>query len=880
MKLLLLDGYSLINRAFYGLPPMTNADGVHTNAILGFFNILFKLMEEEKPDYLTVALDVHAPTFRHEMFADYKGTRKPMPGELREQLPLLREMLAAMKIPMAEKAGLEADDIMGTLANRAEAEGMEVTIVSGDRDLLQIASDRIKISIPKTKGGVTTTESYHAKEVEESLGVSPKAYIQVKALQGDSSDNIPGVPGVGPKTATQLIQRFGTLEELYQRLEEVEKASLKKKLEENREQAFLSLRLSEIKTDGDVALDKEGAEKKSSAELLTPEAYAFCKRLGLRSTFGRFDEAAKTGLQERERRILRIGSLKEAEAFFEKGKAEEYFYLAIYGEGQQAFGVFAFSPEEAAVFPLWEEGLAGCLREKAGALMKQGKKAACFEVCRLYGFFEKPDSADFIDLLIGAYLIDPLKSDYRVDDIAGEYGNTSMLSYSELFKKQSPREAWEQNREAFLDYLFDGAAGILRAVTPLLERLRELSMEKLFFDMEMPLSLVLYDMERRGIAVKKEELKAYGEKLAERIGELEKELHAELGEETNINSTKQLGEVLFGQMKLPGAKKTKTGYSTAADILEKLAPDYPVVAKLLEYRGLAKLKSTYADGLYGFIGEDGRIHSHFHQTITATGRISSADPNLQNIPTRTEQGSLLRRIFVPKEGFSFVDADYSQIELRILAHMAKDPVLIEAFRTGKDIHGITASQVFHVPFEEVSPTLRRKAKAVKFGIIYGISAFGLARDLNIPVNEAADYMQSYFATFPGIKAFQERCIRTAKEKGYSETLFGRRRPIPELKNSNGQIRAFGERVAMNAPIQGTAADIMKIAMINAERAIREEKLESRILIQVHDELLVETAPGEEEQVKALLVREMEKAAELSVPLTVDVHSGGNWGEAK
>ncbi len=880
MKLLLLDGYSLLNRAFYGLPPMTNADGVHTNGILGFFNILFKLVDEEKPDYLVVAMDEHAPTFRHELFKEYKGTRKPMPEELREQIPLLREMFDAMGISQVSKAGLEADDVLGTLARKAEEKGMEVTIVSGDRDLLQIATEKTKISIPKTKGGVTTTENYFAADVEEALGVTPLAFIEVKALQGDASDNIPGVPKVGPKTATELIRTYGSVQGVYANLEQITKASLKKNLSENRELAELSLTLSRIKTDGEVELDEEKAALADPAALLTPEAYAFCKRLGLRSTFKRFDEAAKNTIRNRERTLRTITDPEELENYFAKINCEKYFSFFLYGEMPEALAVFSADPSEVLIVPLGEQAPGQLLRDRINALFQAGKLLVGAQTKRLYGFLDASSTDQYRDLLLGAYLVNPLKNDYRVDDVAREYANIQMVTYYELFKKQLPLEAYREHREAMEGYLFDTATSMLLAADPLMERLSELGMEKLFLEMEMPLSLLLYRMEQAGIQVKKEELKAYGEKLAERITQLEEMLHQELGEDCNLNSTKQLGEVLFGQMKLPGAKKTKTGYSTAAEILEKLAPDYPVVARLLEYRGLAKLKSTYADGLYGFIGEDGRIHSHFHQTITATGRISSADPNLQNIPTRTEQGRLLRRIFVPREGFLFTDADYSQIELRILAHMAKDPVLIDAFRKNLDIHGTTASQVFHIPFEEVTPELRRKAKAVNFGIIYGISAFGLAGDLNIPVSEAAEYMENYFATFPGIRHFQQECIRLAKERGYSETLFGRRRPVPELRAANAQMKGFGERVAMNAPIQGTAADIMKLAMLGVERGFREADLSSRILVQVHDELLVETAPGEEEKVKEILKKEMEGAAALEVPLTVEVHAGTNWGEAK
>ncbi|MBQ9438235.1 MAG: DNA polymerase I, partial [Lachnospiraceae bacterium] len=654
------------------------------------------------------------------------------------------------------------------------------------------------------------------EDVKAALGVTPLEFIQVKALQGDQSDNIPGVPKIGPKTATELIQSYGTVTGVYENLEDIKKASVRKTLSENRKLAELSLKLAAIKTDGEVVLDMESAAMSSPTDLLTAKAYEFCKRLGLRSTFSRFDSASKSEIEKRERKVRWANQLSEAEKIFEAAAIEERFAFSLYGELPKAIGAIAFNPTGVILFPLWAEGMGEFLALRIAELLKQKHTLVTFEVKRIYAFLNKyfqflktediktdnikNDLKDketsafeisydilntdlFLDLQIGAYLVNPVKSDYRPDDVAREYAGLSMVSYSELFKKLTPYEAYETKQEAFEGYLFDALTSSLDAVSPLLEKLSETGTDKLFKELEMPLSLALWEMEEVGILVKKEELKAYGDKLSVRIGELEKSLHAVLGEETNINSTKQLGEVLFGQMKLPGAKKTKTGYSTAADILEKLAPDYPVIQELLEYRGLAKLKSTYADGLFPFIQEDGRIHSHFLQTITATGRISSADPNLQNIPPRTEQGKLLRGIFVPQEGCSFTDADYSQIELRILAHMAEDPVLIEAFLSEKDIHGMTAAQVFHIPFEEVSPDLRRRAKAVNFGIIYGISSFGLAQDLNIPVQEAAAYMESYFATFPKIKAFQEECIKQAWDKGYSKTLFGRRRPIPELKAS-------------------------------------------------------------------------------------------------
>jgi len=876
-KLVLIDGNSILNRAFYGVPELTNSKGLHTNAVYGFLNILFKILEEEKADYLMVAFDVKAPTFRHALFKEYKGTRKPMPEELREQMPVMKEVLHAMGIVTVEKAGLEADDILGTIAKRGEKEGMEVSLVSGDRDLLQIASGHIKIRIPKTKGGKTEVEDYYAEDVLAAYQVTPKQFIDLKALMGDTADNIPGVPKVGEKTATELMVTYGSIEGIYEHIEEITKKSIKASLLENRELADLSRVLATIKTDSDVDVSFEAARLKN---LYTDEAYEYFKKLEFKAFLSRFGSEG-TGYAKIERNFKEITQLGEAEEIFEEASKEKRAAFHVFADEKEEKGflgiALAYGEEKIVWFKqggfLTEEYLKGklyALSEKTGL--------AAFDIKKKYDWLDQEKTDRYFDVLIGAYLLNPLKSDYEIEDIASEYLELLLKGRRELFGKESLRKAAES--EDFLNYACYCVFVIWKAAGIIEERLEKTGMDKLFREMEMPLSLVLYDMEKEGVLVRPEELRAYGEKLAEKIRELEESVYSLAGEHFNINSPKQLGEILFDKLKLPGGKKTKTGYSTAADVLEKLAPESPLVAAVLEYRGLAKLKSTYADGLAAFIDDTGRIHSNFNQTITATGRISSTEPNLQNIPMRMELGRLIRKVFVPKEEYLFMDADYSQIELRVLAHMSGDEQLIEAYKMDEDIHRITASKVFHTPFEEVTDLQRRNAKAVNFGIVYGISSFGLSQDLSITRKEAAEYIEQYFATYPKVKEFLNHLVEDAREKGYAVTMFGRRRPVPELSSGNFMQRSFGERVAMNSPIQGTAADIIKIAMIHVWRRLKEEGLKSKLILQVHDELLVETAREEEEQVRNILTEEMQSAAELSVKLEIDLHTGKDWYEAK
>ena len=879
-KIVLIDGHSILNRAFYGIPELTNSEGLHTNAVYGFLNILFKILDEEKAQYLAVAFDLKAPTFRHKMYAEYKGTRKAMPEELREQVPVMKEVLSAMGVPLLMKEGYEADDLLGTIAGQAERAGLEVSIVSGDRDLLQLATDKVQIRIPKTKRTGTEIENYYAADVKEKYLVMPTEFVDVKALMGDASDNIPGIPGVGEKTATKIISEFGSIENAHDHLEEIKPNKAKLSLEEHYDLAVLSKTLAKINTESPVTLDLQAAKL---TDLYTPEAFTWMKKLEFKNLLSRFHvEAPK---DEAADHFELADTREKAEKFLEKAAKAESFGFAWIEEKDKIYGLALSLGDEGTAFLLAEgsfdeNGLAlDFLRDHLEELLVYGKTAAVLDLKSQLDLFTVPDREKLFDLSIGAYLVNPLKDHYPYEDIAKEYLDQLIPGRAELFGKD-PLEKAKENGEVFAKWACYQAYVAAAALEPVLAKLREMEMEHLFRDIEMPLVYTLRDMERAGISVEAEALKTYGDQLAGRIRELETAIYEQAGETFNINSPKQLGVILFEKMQLPGGKKTKTGYSTAADVLEKLAPEHPIVASILEYRTLAKLKSTYADGLAGFIGPDGRIHSTFNQTITATGRISSTEPNLQNIPVRMELGRLIRKVFVPKPGCVFVDADYSQIELRVLAHLSRDERLIQAYRDAEDIHRITASQVFHIPFDEVTPLQRRNAKAVNFGIVYGISSFGLSQDLSISRKEASEYIEKYFETYPGIKSFLDGLVENAKKNGYVTTLYGRRRPMPELKSSNFMQRSFGERVAMNAPIQGTAADIIKIAMIHVSERLKKEQLKSRLILQVHDELLIEAEESELEQVKTILREEMQGAAELSVRLEIDMHTGKNWYEAK
>lgn len=875
-KIVLIDGHSILNRAFYGIPDLTNSEGLHTNAVYGFLNILFKILEEEKPQYLTVAFDLHAPTFRHVRYEAYKGTRKGMPEELREQVPLIQEVLSAMQVTIVTKEGYEADDILGTIGKECEGKGLDVTIVSGDRDLLQLATDRVLIRIPKTRMGQTTVEDYHTQQVLEKYQLSPKQIIDLKALMGDTADNIPGIPGVGEKTATKILLEYETVENAYAHVDEIKPNKAKQSLLEHYDLAKLSKELATICTEAPLDFKLEDAR---FTNLYTTEAYEIFRRLDFKNLLLRF-EASDTPDKEQPK----VKLLSWDEAFEELRKEKDScdtVGISLVMEDNKAGGVgIAYSRENISYIPVEHELDLSMLTTFLNEVMKSVKHACVADIKEMLPFMERPEQEKVFDVKLAAYLINPLKSKYTYDDIAKEFGGEVLPSTEELFGSSKVPKLAKADKKIVSDMGGYMAYSSLCSEEKLRVKLHETDMWKLYEEIEVPLAYALYDVECAGIQANAEELKEYGDKLQVRISELESEIYKQAGEEFNINSPKQMGVVLFENLKLPGAKKTKSGYSTAADVLDKLAGEYPIVAYILEYRQLSKLKSTYADGLAGCIGPDGRIHSKFHQTITATGRISSTEPNLQNIPIRMELGRLIRKVFTAKEGYVFIDADYSQIELRVLAHLSGDERLIQAYREAQDIHRITASQVFHIPFEEVTPLQRRNAKAVNFGIVYGISSFGLSQDLSITRKEAADYIQKYFETYPSIKGFLDGAVETAKKDGYVTTMFGRRRPVPELKSSNFMQRSFGERVAMNSPIQGTAADIIKIAMIRVDERLRKECDRAKLILQVHDELLIEAPKEDAQLVCRLLEEEMKGAADLAVALEVDMHTGENWYDAK
>lgn len=873
-KIVLIDGHSILNRAFFGVPPLTNSEGLHTNAVYGFLNIMFKILDEEKPDYLTVAFDRSEPTFRHQMFEAYKGTRKPMAQELREQVPVMKEVLQAMGIKIVEMPGYEADDLLGTIAGMAEVQGMDVSIISGDRDLLQLATEKVKIRIPKTKRTGTEIEDYYAADVVERYQVTPKEFIDVKALMGDSSDNIPGVPGIGEKTATNLIVAYKSIENAYAHLEEITPKRAKTNLEEHYDMAQMSKTLATIEVHAPIEFDMEAAKL---TDLYTPEAYVYMKRLEFKNMLTRFsDDMSQNDL---EKYFHVYHELDEIQNFFDGFSAKEAA-VSFFEEAGTVYGLaVAENSQNVAYLTCGGFVTEGYLEEQVQKLCDGLDTLITPDLKGLLKHVRVPETKNCIDTTIAAYLLNPLKNEYTYDDLARDILGLMVPSKLDLLGKLKIKKAAEEKPEALELMVCYEAYTCIAAKNQLLEQLEDHGMKKLYDEIEMPLVYVLADMEKEGVRAEKAELEAYGAQLTGRISELETSIYEKAGETFNINSPKQLGVILFEKLQMPNGKKTKTGYSTAADVLERLAPDYPIVSEILEYRQLTKLKSTYADGLALCIASDGRIHSTFNQTITATGRISSTEPNLQNIPIRMELGRLIRKVFVPKEGYVFIDADYSQIELRVLAHMSGDQNLIAAYQHAEDIHRITASQVFHTPLEEVTDLQRRNAKAVNFGIVYGISSFGLSQDLSITRKEAEGYIASYFETYPGIKTFLDRLVSDAKEKGYAETMFGRRRPVPELASSNFMQRSFGERIAMNSPIQGTAADIIKIAMIRVKQRLDREQLKSKLILQVHDELLIEAAADEEEYVKTLLAEEMRHAADLAVTLEVDVQSGRNWFEA-
>jgi len=868
MKLILIDGNSIVNRAFYGVHDLTNSAGLHTNGIFGFMNILKKLLDDEAPDHVCVAFDLAAPTFRHKRWDGYKATRKGMPDELAEQMAPLKETLDAMGIRRAELEGYEADDIIGTLSARCEAAGGSCVIVTGDRDSFQLISDAVTVLHVKTRMGQTESVRYDPALFREEYGFEPPRMVDLKALMGDASDNIPGVRGIGEKTALDLIRRYGTLEGVYAAAAE-QKPALAAKLEAGRESACLSYELATI--DRAVPLELSPADC----------AYSGPDREALLAVFRKlefFKLIDKWGLRD----TAAPETEPAAEAVWSLGADERSL------EGWKKAGRVAVLGLQEGVAVSCGGNVSILVRDELGdgylpllrALFSAEIKKITHDLKSLVRVLAEdglPREGFVFDTMLAAYLLSPTDSDYSIEKVAVRNGfelppaslYTAPEAFAPLADRSAAFTAWAAHAAA-LETLYDKLA----------PRLAEAGMAELLDKVELPLAPVLADMEAAGFLIDRKALGAFGEMLSERVSELEESIYAHAGERFNINSTKQLGEILFVKLMLPYSKKTKTGYSTNIDVLEKLRGKHPIIADIIEYRAVAKLKSTYADGLLKVIAPDGRIHTNFTMTVTATGRLSSTEPNLQNIPVRTELGREVRRVFVAPKGSVLVDADYSQIELRLLAHISGDEHMREAFTSGEDIHRRTASQVFGVPPEEVTSLMRSRAKAVNFGIVYGISAFSLAEDIGVPVYEAKAYMESYLENFSGVREYMKSIVEKARADGFVSTIMGRRRAIPELASSNHNTRAFGERVALNTPIQGSAADIIKLAMIRVAARLKADGLRSKLIMQVHDELIVEAPEDEAERVAALLTEEMENVVSLSVPLTAEAKSAATWYDAK
>ncbi|MBQ8167692.1 MAG: DNA polymerase I [Lachnospiraceae bacterium] len=874
-KLLLVDGNSILNRAFYGLPDLTTKDGRHTNAVLGFLNIILRVIEEEKATHLCVAFDVKHPTFRHEMYSEYKGNRKGMPDELREQVPLIKQVLNSMNITIIERPGYEADDILGTLSRIGEGQGYVVTLLSGDRDLLQLATDKIKVKLPKTKAGKTIIEEYFASNVEETYGVDPITFIDMKGLMGDTSDNIPGVPKIGEKTAAKLLADYGSLDGIYQNIDSMKASKMKDNLVEFKDLAYLSRTLATIKLDCELDVDINKAQLNN---MFNQDSFDLFAELEFKSLLKRFEDDML--VKEFDFTTEVIEDFDSYQQLITRINKNKHFGFSLAEADGEAIGATICIDDDKTYYIPFINFITKEMVVSDTIKAIRSNVVCCFmDIKSHLKFLPLKEEDSVFDCSIAAYLLNPLKSSYGYENIAGDYLGITVNSAKDLVGK-TDINMFTVNEPNILKHF--GLMTIIpyMAMEKLIDELKSKNMYQLYKNIELPCVYSLYDMEKYGIKVNKDELIAFGKKLEDGINKLVSQIYDMAGKEFNINSTKQLGEVLFEDLGLKSGKKTKTGYSTSVEVLEKLSNQHPIIPLILEYRTLTKLNSTYVVGMLPYIREDGRIHGKFNHTVTATGRISSTDPNLQNIPTRTQLGREIRKVFVPEEGYVFLDADYSQIELRVLAHFSDDETLINAYNKDSDIHSITASEVFDVPMDQVDSLMRRRAKAVNFGIVYGISSFGLGQDLDISRKEAEGYITKYFETYKGVKTYLDNTVTAAKEKGYVETIFNRRRPVPELSSSNFMTRSFGERVAMNSPIQGTAADIIKIAMINVNKKLKALDLKSRLILQVHDELIIETAIDEKEQVKELLVQEMMEAAKLKVKLVVDVNEGSSWYDAK
>jgi len=898
-KLLLIDGNSIMNRAFYGImgsKMLTTKDGKYTNAVYGFLAIMFKIMDDLNPDYMAVSFDLKAPTARHKMYDKYKANRHGMPDELKEQMPMIKEVLRAMNIDIVEKEGYEGDDILGTLAKYGEAQGLDVVILSGDRDTFQLATNKTTIRIPRTKAGKTETEDYDRNKVVEEYGLEPKALIDVKGLQGDTSDNIPGVPGIGPKTAISLIQKFGTVEKLYESIEKGEdnlKGKQKENIVANKDMAFLSKKLGEI--DVNVPLD-DNLETLKVEEWDKVKVLEIFQNLNFKRYIERFNLEDVEGANIAPKKEINVNinsNVTEEDVLKRLQELKKCVYYIgtkpssneelILKQEIESISIFDFDKNETFYIKNpSKEFLKNVFEdekiEKIGTEMNY-----TYILLRQNDIIMK--NIEF-DISVAAYILNPTDGKYPIDKIIENYldiNTESFLKSKGVEESQSQMTLFDTPQEKDVDmYKFTFYANAIYEASKILkEKLQETEQLELFETIDMPTIEVLGDMQANGMYVEQTELENFGIKLQDGIDFLTQEIYNLAGEEFNIKSPKQLGELLFEKLKLPVIKKTKSGYSTDVDVLEKLRPEHPIIEKILEYRQLTKLNSTYVEGLKPFINpKTKRIHSFFHQTITATGRISSTEPNLQNIPTRIEFGKQLRKVFKPAKGKVYIDADYSQIELRVLAHLSEDEHMIKAFKNGEDIHKQAASKVFGIPVEEVTKEQRSSAKAVNFGIVYGISEFGLGQQLGINRNKAKEYIEQYLTEYSGVRMFMQESIKKAKETGYSMTMFGRRREIAELKSNNYMVRQFGERAAMNTPVQGTAADIMKIAMIKVFKELQKRNLKTKIVLQVHDEMMLEAPIEEKEEIKKLLKECMESAANLKVPLIAEVSEAENWYDCK
>ena len=901
-RLVLIDGNSILNRAFYGImgnKMLTTRDGKYTNAVYGFLAIMFKVIDDLNPEYMAIAFDLKAPTARHKLYEGYKATRKGMPNELAEQMPILKEILELMHITIIEKEGYEGDDILGTLAKEGEKAGLDVTIVSGDRDTFQLASSKISIRIPHTKVGKTEVDTFGEEEIKEKYGIEPEQLIEVKGLMGDTSDNIPGVPGVGEKTALSLIKEFKTIDNLYKVIEDETdnlKDKTREKLVENKELALLSRTLGTINTE--VPLH-EKIEDLKMQEWDNSKLFEKFKELNFHRFIDRFN--LQTEQEEKELsdlvKIEEIALDKLNDILQSIKTKKELIYILekedinnsdkIIKKKIKSISIYDDASNISYYIKLKEEELTKYFKEIFEAL--EIKKYG-YNISEDYVLLKELGieiNNIYYDVKIAAYDLNPTNSNFTIENVSNQYLGIDTSEYLGKYEENNKKNKQlnlfqEEENDDNSKYIYGFKVYLIKKVSEkTLEELSKIDSIHLFNEIEMPLVKVLGEMQVNGIYVDKEELISFGSKLKEQIETLKTEIYNLCGEEFNINSTQQLGTILFEKLKLTVYKKTKNGYSTDVEILEKLKPEHPVIEKILEYRSLMKLNSTYVEGLLTYVNErTHRIHSYFHQTITATGRISSTEPNLQNIPTRYELGKLLRKAFKPAEGYVFIDADYSQIELRVLAHISGDRTMIKAFRNDEDIHKQAASKVFDVPIEEVTKEQRTSAKAVNFGIVYGISDFGLSEQLGISKKLAKKYIEQYLEKYSGIKKFMDKIVDETREKGYVETLFHRRRYIPELTSNNYMVRQFGARAAMNTPIQGTAADIMKIAMINVFNRLRKENLDAKIILQVHDELIVEAKKECQEQVETILKEEMESAMKLKVPLKVEISEANNWYDAK